>query len=68
MQFNENVKIIQVEIWKKVKHRSRHVLVLEECKAKNIIGKYVTPYVLDKINELSKGESLKANQKLTLCI
>ena len=37
---------------------------LEECKAKNIIGKYVTPYVLDKINELSKGESLKANLSL----
>ena len=34
---------------------------LDECKTKNIIGKYVTPYVLETINKLSKGESLKAN-------
>ena len=37
---------------------------LEECKERGIIGKHVTPYVLEKLNELSKGESLKANLSL----
>ena len=37
---------------------------LDECKSKQIIGKHVTPYVLEKINKLTKGESLKANISL----
>ena len=37
---------------------------LDECRSKNIIGKNVTPYVLEKLNQLSKGESLKANLSL----
>ena len=39
---------------------------LEECNEKGIIGKHVTPYVLEKLNELSKGESLKANLSLII--
>ena len=34
---------------------------LSECKAKRIIGKDVTPYILAKLNELSNGKSLEAN-------
>ena len=37
---------------------------LEECKEKHVFGKRVTPYVLDKINELSHGKSLNANLSL----
>ena len=39
-------------------------IALAECREKNIIGKNVTPYVLEKLNQLSKGESLKANLSL----
>jgi len=37
---------------------------LLEAKQNNIVGKKVTPFLLDKIKELTKGESLKANIEL----
>ena len=37
---------------------------LLEAKENNITGKKVTPFLLDKIKELTKGESLKANIEL----
>ncbi len=37
---------------------------LEEMNKLNIKGKEVTPYLLSKVNEITKGESLKANKEL----
>jgi pseudouridine-5'-phosphate glycosidase len=37
---------------------------LSELKKKKISGKKVTPYLLQKITELTEGRSLKANIKL----
>ncbi|MBN2504115.1 MAG: pseudouridine-5'-phosphate glycosidase [Bacilli bacterium] len=37
---------------------------VEEGKAKNIRGKALTPYLLERVNELSRGESLEANRRL----
>ena len=37
---------------------------LAECDNKKVVGKHITPYVLSKINELSKGKSLEANMSL----
>jgi pseudouridine-5'-phosphate glycosidase/pseudouridine kinase len=37
---------------------------LEDCNEKGIVGKEVTPYVLGRINELTGGKSLEANQAL----
>ena len=39
---------------------------LEESRAKEIVGKRVTPYLLDRIKELTAGESLKTNIQLVL--
>lgn len=36
---------------------------LQEAKKRNIIGKEVTPFLLQRINELTKGESLKSSKK-----
>ncbi len=37
---------------------------IEEAKSQKIKGKELTPFLLSKINELTKGESLKANIEL----
>jgi pseudouridine-5'-phosphate glycosidase len=37
---------------------------IEEAKRRKIKGKELTPFLLSKINELTKGESLKANIEL----
>lgn len=37
---------------------------IKEMEEQNIKGKKVTPYLLSKINELTKGESLNANKQL----
>jgi len=34
---------------------------LKECNERHIVGKDVTPFVLAKLNEISKGVSLRAN-------
>jgi len=34
---------------------------LEECEKKNIKGKLITPYLLSRLNDLTQGESLRAN-------
>ncbi|XP_064652421.1 uncharacterized protein LOC135503064 [Lineus longissimus] len=34
---------------------------VEEARQKNVAGKLVTPYILQRVNELTKGESLKSN-------
>ena len=39
---------------------------LLEADKNNIKGKYITPFLLDKIEKLSKGESLNANIQLVL--
>lgn len=39
-------------------------IALEECKSKGIKGKAITPFVLDKVNCLTKGRSLEANVAL----
>lgn len=39
---------------------------LKEVKSKNIQGRDVTPYILQRVNELSKGQSLAANIALVL--
>ena len=37
---------------------------VEEAKEKNISGRDVTPYILSRLNDLTGGESLKANLAL----
>lgn len=37
---------------------------LEECAEKDITGKRITPFLLDRIKELTDGESLEANIRL----
>jgi pseudouridine-5'-phosphate glycosidase len=39
---------------------------LEEADKRGIKGKKITPFLLDKIKELTAGESLDANIKLVL--
>ena len=39
-------------------------LALEECEKLGIHGKQTTPYLLDKIQKLTKGQSLEANIQL----
>lgn len=39
---------------------------MHETIAKNISGRDLTPYLLKRVNELSKGESLKSNVQLVL--
>ena len=39
-------------------------VAVEEARAKNITGRDVTPYILARLNELTGGESLKANLAL----
>jgi pseudouridine-5'-phosphate glycosidase len=39
---------------------------LNELKEKNITGKNITPFLLQRINELTNGESLKSNITLIL--
>ena len=41
-------------------------IALAECSEKKIVGKKVTPFLLNKIVELSNGESLKTNIALAL--
>jgi pseudouridine-5'-phosphate glycosidase len=37
-----------------------------ELKEKNISGKNITPFLLQRVNELTNGESLKSNISLIL--
>lgn len=39
---------------------------LEECKAQGVTGKKITPFLLDRIKQLTDGNSLEANIKLVL--
>lgn len=39
---------------------------LRECEEKDIMGKRITPFLLDKIKELTDGRSLEANVQLVL--
>lgn len=39
---------------------------LEECKEKNITGKRITPFLLDRVKQLTEGRSLEANIQLIL--
>lgn len=39
---------------------------LKECKEKGVTGKRITPFLLDKVKELTEGRSLEANIKLVL--
>ena len=41
-------------------------IAVEEAKDKNISGREVTPYILSRLNDLTGGESLKANLALVL--
>lgn len=41
-------------------------LALDECETKGIKGKRVTPFLLDKVKQLTEGRSLEANIKLVL--
>ena len=41
-------------------------VALKECSEKNIIGKNVTPFLLKRVVELTKGRSLKTNIALAL--
>ena len=35
-----------------------------ECEAKEVRGKAVTPFILEKVNQLTGGKSLEANKAL----
>ena len=35
-----------------------------ECEANAVRGKAVTPFILEKVNQLTEGKSLRANQAL----
>ena len=39
---------------------------LKECDDKKIIGNEITPFLLKRVNELTKGESCDTNVKLIL--
>lgn len=39
-------------------------MALEESRSKKIIGKDVTPFILERVNQLTKGKSLEANISL----
>ena len=39
---------------------------LEECNEKHIIGKRITPFLLDRVKQLTEGRSLEANIQLVL--
>lgn len=39
---------------------------LEDCREKNIVGKRITPFLLDRIKELTGGKSLEANISLVV--
>ncbi len=39
---------------------------LEDCSKENVTGKRVTPYLLDRVNKLTSGQSLQANVSLIL--
>lgn len=39
---------------------------LEECNEKNITGKRITPFLLDRVKQLTEGRSLEANIQLVL--
>ena len=41
-------------------------LALDECETKGIRGKRVNPFVLDRVHQLSGGESLEATIRLVL--
>lgn len=41
-------------------------LALDECEIKEIKGKRVTPFLLDKVKQLTEGRSLEANIRLVL--
>lgn len=41
-------------------------LALDECETKEIKGKRVTPFLLDKVKQLTEGRSLEANIRLVL--
>ena len=41
-------------------------LALDECETKGIRGKRVNPFVLDRVHQLSGGESLEASIRLVL--
>ena len=42
------------------------VQALRECSEKGITGKRITPFLLDRVKQLTDGESLEANIKLVL--
>ena len=37
---------------------------MAECEAKEVRGKAVTPFILEKVNQLTGGKSLEANKAL----
>ena len=40
--------------------------VVKKCSEKGITGKRITPFLLDRVKQLTDGESLEANIKLVL--
>jgi pseudouridine-5'-phosphate glycosidase len=39
---------------------------LEEARAQGITGKAVTPFLLERVNSLTKGDSMRSNVELVL--
>ena len=37
---------------------------LQECAVQGVVGKDITPFILDKVNQMTAGQSLQANQAL----
>ena len=37
---------------------------LQECTEQGVVGKEITPFILQKVNLLTEGQSLQANQVL----
>ena len=59
-QFNNNNHDFNPDIYAQEISKAT-TIALNELKIKNITGKYITPYLLERINQLTKGNSLKAN-------
>ena len=38
--------------------------MVKECETKGVQGKDVTPYILERVNQLTAGKSLEANKSL----
>ena len=66
LEFNQTGLLIAVPIPEEhsIDHESIETVIeqaLSECEANGVRGKEVTPYVLERVNQLTSGKSLQAN-------